>query len=169
MDTPARSSTVRRCSRDGCLNQVYARALCVRHGGKKQCRVEGCSTYARGGAFCFKHGGRITRRYCIEPGCAKQAHARQRCVRHGGGRKCKVNECEYLAKYSGYCRRHTTATVASFVNEETPSSTSAVDAMDIEFDMLTLLAQPTSDAEDTDDEAARHGIDWIHTLNESPP
>ncbi|KDO24860.1 hypothetical protein SPRG_09692 [Saprolegnia parasitica CBS 223.65] len=165
METPTRARPVRRCSHDGCRNQVYARALCVRHSGKKQCPIEGCSTYTRSGAFSLKHGGCSTRRYCIEPGCAKQAHARQRCVRHGGGRACKLDACEYLAKYSGYCRRHTPATVAN----EAFSSTSAVEAMDIfEFDMLTLLAQPPSDAENSDDEAARNGIDWVRTLNQSP-
>lgn len=31
----------RQCSKPDCTNQVYARMLCVRHGGKKRCTIEG--------------------------------------------------------------------------------------------------------------------------------
>ncbi|KDO18632.1 hypothetical protein SPRG_15967 [Saprolegnia parasitica CBS 223.65] len=94
------------CAIENCFNQVYARGLCVRHGGKKQCLVADCTANARTGGLCSRHGLTNTKKQCIEPNCANIAHANQRCVRHGGGRKCKVEECQTLARIAGYCQRH---------------------------------------------------------------
>ncbi|OQR99657.1 hypothetical protein THRCLA_21804 [Thraustotheca clavata] len=81
-----------KCSIEGCTKQVYARYLCIRHGGRKRCEYDGCHAFAK--------------RFCSEPGCKRQAHARYKCVRHGGGRQCKVNGCDVHARTNGYCRRH---------------------------------------------------------------
>ncbi|OQR94119.1 hypothetical protein ACHHYP_01690 [Achlya hypogyna] len=94
------------CTMPGCMNQVYARYLCVRHGGKRVCAIANCSFYARGGRFCGKHGGNVLKRFCIVQGCTKQAHAHQKCVRHGGGRFCKVDGCTYHSRAGGFCLQH---------------------------------------------------------------
>ncbi|OQR80706.1 hypothetical protein ACHHYP_17284 [Achlya hypogyna] len=95
-----------KCMVAGCLNQVYARYLCVRHGGKKPCEHTGCDAFASRGPYCVLHGGSIVKRFCIEPGCERQAHARFRCVRHGGGRYCTADGCNLHARSSGLCHRH---------------------------------------------------------------
>ncbi|KAH9183810.1 hypothetical protein AeNC1_014214 [Aphanomyces euteiches] len=95
-----------RCRIENCRNQVYARHLCGRHGGKKQCKVDGCTLNARLGAVCCKHGAGSLRKLCVHPNCTKQIHARDRCVRHGGGRQCRKEGCKNHARSGGYCRRH---------------------------------------------------------------
>ncbi|KAF0699729.1 Aste57867_9720 [Aphanomyces stellatus] len=89
-----------------CTNQVYARGLCVRHGGKKQCQMDGCQLYCRVGKFCAGHGPSWAVRLCSEAGCTKQAHARGKCVRHGGGRQCKTRGCVAHARVGAFCGRH---------------------------------------------------------------
>ncbi|OQS05081.1 kinesin, partial [Thraustotheca clavata] len=89
-----------------CHNQVFARNLCVRHGGKKPCLSEGCTGNARIGNFCSRHGASTMKKHCTEEGCTKVAHARQKCVRHGGGRRCRIEACEAHARNGGYCFRH---------------------------------------------------------------
>ncbi|OQS02371.1 hypothetical protein THRCLA_05245 [Thraustotheca clavata] len=96
------------CSVPNCLNQVYARYLCVRHGGKKICAFKNCTIYARGGGFCGKHGGTVNKRFCLVEGCKKQAHANQKCVRHGGGRFCKADDCTFHSRAGGFCLKHRT-------------------------------------------------------------
>ncbi|KAH9105683.1 hypothetical protein LEN26_014680 [Aphanomyces euteiches] len=95
-----------RCLVNDCRNQVYARSLCVRHGGKRQCDTEGCGRNVRIGNFCSFHGTGPAKKRCTAPGCSKVAHKRQLCVRHGGGRKCKVDACPTHARSGGYCCRH---------------------------------------------------------------
>jgi hypothetical protein len=46
----------KRCSREGCTNQVIKGGVCVRHGAKKQCRYEGCSDHIVKGGVCMRHG-----------------------------------------------------------------------------------------------------------------
>ncbi|KAF0722350.1 hypothetical protein Ae201684P_010003 [Aphanomyces euteiches] len=96
------------CAIQDCHNQVYARNLCVRHGGKKPCLHEGCTGNARRGDFCTRHGATSYKKVCSEPGCSRVAHARQKCVRHGGGRKCNAQGCETHARtrLGGFCHRH---------------------------------------------------------------
>ncbi|CAK4687525.1 hypothetical protein LEN26_007983 [Aphanomyces euteiches] len=95
-----------KCLVGHCRNQVYARHLCVRHGGKRLCQYPGCSANARSGTLCCRHGMRSRKKQCAIDGCTKVAHARQRCVRHGGGRMCKVDDCNTHARIGGYCCRH---------------------------------------------------------------
>ncbi|OQR85999.1 hypothetical protein ACHHYP_11102 [Achlya hypogyna] len=97
-----------KCLMDDCHNQVYARRLCVRHGGKKLCDVPDCSRNARLGKFCSLHGIATHKRHCNEEGCTKMAHARGKCVRHGGGRRCEHPGCPSHARHKGFCSRHTT-------------------------------------------------------------
>ncbi|KDO18633.1 hypothetical protein SPRG_15968 [Saprolegnia parasitica CBS 223.65] len=94
------------CQVHGCNNIVYARKLCVRHGGKPQCRHDGCDANARGGGFCARHAKVQVKHVCIEPLCNNVAHAKSKCVRHGGGRRCREPECNTLARLGGLCRRH---------------------------------------------------------------
>ncbi|ETV67353.1 hypothetical protein H257_16437 [Aphanomyces astaci] len=95
------------CLVDDCRNQVYARSLCVRHGGKRQCQFQGCTLNRRVGAFCTKHGPTDAVRRCSHDGCSSQAHLRGKCFRHGGCRFCKVDGCVTYARNRGYCARHT--------------------------------------------------------------
>ncbi|KAG9407705.1 hypothetical protein AC1031_002422, partial [Aphanomyces cochlioides] len=96
----------KQCCMDGCLNIVYARNLCVRHGGKKKCTAPGCKSNAYGGDFSGQHGGIVSKRFCKFQGCSKQAHARGLCVRHGGGRICTIHDCSHHARDNGLCQKH---------------------------------------------------------------
>ncbi|EQC37419.1 hypothetical protein SDRG_05023 [Saprolegnia diclina VS20] len=119
-----------RCHVENCTNQVYARQLCVRHGGKRRCQHPACSTNVRSGRFCSKHNPHIDKQ-CTEPGCTRQAHARQRCIRHGGGRLCGMVHCDAYARREGMCIRHhrlaTTTPVA------TPETLLAPPSDDLDF------------------------------------
>ncbi|CAK4079746.1 unnamed protein product [Aphanomyces euteiches] len=95
-----------RCLVTDCHNQVYARKLCAKHGGKKQCAFAGCEMSARLANVCYRHGAGGLKKRCVHPGCSKPAQLRQRCVRHGGGRKCKVGGCDTHARSGGYCSKH---------------------------------------------------------------
>ncbi|CAK4078392.1 unnamed protein product [Aphanomyces euteiches] len=95
-----------RCLVAHCQNQVYARKLCARHGGKKQCTFAGCNLNARLGDVCCKHGAGDLKKICVHDGCTRQVHARHRCVRHGGGQQCKADGCRTHARTGGFCRRH---------------------------------------------------------------
>ncbi|ETV97371.1 hypothetical protein H310_09706 [Aphanomyces invadans] len=95
------------CLVDACHNQVYARSLCVRHGGKRQCQFDGCTLNSRVGNFCTKHGPTDAVRRCSHDGCSSQAHLRGKCFRHGGSRFCKVDGCVTYARNRGFCARHT--------------------------------------------------------------
>ncbi|ETW06934.1 hypothetical protein H310_03045 [Aphanomyces invadans] len=94
------------CSVRDCRNQVFARNLCVRHGGKKACVHEGCQDNVRVGDLCGKHGVATSRKLCIQPGCDKFAQTKQRCSTHGGGQRCKNVGCFAHARRGGYCTRH---------------------------------------------------------------
>ena len=48
---------VKRCSREGCTNQVIKGGVCVKHGAKKKrCSSEGCTNKAVKGGVCRRHG-----------------------------------------------------------------------------------------------------------------
>ncbi|RHY16521.1 hypothetical protein DYB25_002724 [Aphanomyces astaci] len=97
-----------RCLVHDCDNQAYARALCVRHGGKIVCRhPEGCQARARVGDFCPRHGATRAKVLCAQGGCTNVTQLRGRCVKHGGGRVCKWGGCSTFARQGGYCARHT--------------------------------------------------------------
>ncbi|RHY94329.1 hypothetical protein DYB35_011663 [Aphanomyces astaci] len=98
-----------RCLVSDCHNQVYARNLCVRHGGKRACVAPGCSANARVGNLCSKHATPATKKLCMVDGCTKQAHARYKCVRHGGGSQCKAMGCISNSRSNGMCSRHAKA------------------------------------------------------------
>ncbi|EQC36485.1 hypothetical protein SDRG_05939 [Saprolegnia diclina VS20] len=101
-----------------CHNQVFARNLCVRHGGKKPCIHSGCTGNARIGNYCSRHGASTSKKMCTEEGCTKVAHARQKCVRHGGGRRCRIEACEAHARNGGFCFRHSRLQAAGFSLKE---------------------------------------------------
>ncbi|KDO15829.1 hypothetical protein SPRG_18635, partial [Saprolegnia parasitica CBS 223.65] len=82
-----------KCSVDDCFNQVYARRLCVSHGGKKLCKHPHCATPARIGDYCTKHTTRIPAACQFGGGCARPATAGGLCTLHGGGTPCAVDCC----------------------------------------------------------------------------
>ncbi|OQR95409.1 hypothetical protein THRCLA_07892 [Thraustotheca clavata] len=94
-----------KCRIPNCPNQVYARQLCVRHGGKKLCEQPGCLSNARSGPFCSKHGKAPTT-LCSVQGCTRAAHLMRRCIRHGGGKQCIVDDCQANARARGVCWKH---------------------------------------------------------------
>ncbi|EQC25930.1 hypothetical protein SDRG_16229, partial [Saprolegnia diclina VS20] len=100
------------CHIDGCNNIVYARQLCVRHGGKLQCAQDDCSANARIDGYCSRHALPTAKRACSEPHCRNLAHSRSKCVRHGGARRCGEELCVSLARTGGFCRRHNPSKVS---------------------------------------------------------
>ncbi|OQR85997.1 hypothetical protein ACHHYP_11101 [Achlya hypogyna] len=132
-----------KCHVANCQNQVYARHLCVRHGGKKQCQYEGCVMNARVGNFCSRHGASNTKKQCIEEGCTKMAHAKQKCVRHGGGRKCRVESCKAHARTGGYCCRHTKQVESTTKKDRSPI------ALPVLYGVLPPLGQSLAAAAST--------------------
>ncbi|KAF0712627.1 Aste57867_4763 [Aphanomyces stellatus] len=94
------------CAVPACRNQVYARHLCARHGGKRPCAVDNCGQTAQVNGHCLAHGGATGKKQCVEAGCLKQAQAHQRCLKHGGGRRCTVPGCVQHVRSQGLCRSH---------------------------------------------------------------
>ncbi len=95
----------KRCSIEGCTNQVINGGVCKRHGAKRECRHEGCTSHAVKGGVCIRHGAKMKR--CISDGCANQAVKGGVCIKHGAKRKlCSVEGCTNHAKKGGVCRRH---------------------------------------------------------------
>ncbi|OQS02107.1 hypothetical protein THRCLA_21505 [Thraustotheca clavata] len=94
------------CSFQGCRNQVYARMLCVGHGGRKPCIIPNCRSSARVGPYCCRHGPGTYRKLCDVHGCQNVRHTGGKCIRHGGGRRCRLHGCDTHARTGGYCWRH---------------------------------------------------------------
>ncbi|KDO24580.1 hypothetical protein SPRG_10111 [Saprolegnia parasitica CBS 223.65] len=96
-----------KCKVDGCFNQVYARLLCVSHGGKKTCQSPGCASPVRIGDFCTKHTTRssIT---CSVDGCTQDTAAANQttCPLHGGSSNCAVDDCVKPARMGKFCWHH---------------------------------------------------------------
>ncbi|KDO21249.1 hypothetical protein SPRG_13548 [Saprolegnia parasitica CBS 223.65] len=92
------------CRINNCRNQVYARSLCVRHGGRHPCAHPGCSTNARLGDFCCRHSK--YKKLCHHPGCTKVIQINNLCIRHGGSKHCQYEGCATPARCGGYCWRH---------------------------------------------------------------
>ncbi|KAF0699732.1 Aste57867_9723 [Aphanomyces stellatus] len=140
------------CLVQDCHNQVYARNLCVRHGGKRQCAFDGCQLNSRVGAFCTRHSPSETVRRCSEGGCSSQAHLRGKCFRHGGSRLCKADGCATYARNRGFCARHTPPPSSSLKEEpSSPSSVSNVDVWTLDDDhhwmqQALLTIEPTMEA-----------------------
>ncbi|KDO17772.1 hypothetical protein SPRG_16472 [Saprolegnia parasitica CBS 223.65] len=67
----------RQCQVPKCYNQVYARHLCVRHGGKRICAADGCHRNARITQHCAQHATSPVRtEMCTHVGCDHVAHLR---------------------------------------------------------------------------------------------
>jgi len=75
----------KRCSSEGCTNQVQTGGLCVKHGAKtKKCSSHGCKNKSINGGVCIRHGAeRPKRKLCSSEGCTSQAKKRGVCIRHG--------------------------------------------------------------------------------------
>ncbi|EQC36649.1 hypothetical protein SDRG_06086 [Saprolegnia diclina VS20] len=126
----------RQCQVPHCFNQVYARHLCVRHGGKRTCAADGCHRNARIAQHCAQHAQAPVRtEMCTHVGCDRVAHLRHKCVRHGGGRQCRITGCATHARRGGYCWRHRTmasSTDAPHEGNNDDESRSAWDALPLE-------------------------------------
>ncbi|KAF0682706.1 Aste57867_25191 [Aphanomyces stellatus] len=120
------------CLIDNCRNQVYARKLCVKHGGKRRCQVGGCSANARVGNFCSRHASTALKRVCEVNGCDKQPRAHRRCAAHGGGKKCCMAGCPNNARGSDYCAKHTPKV------DEKPTSHDSDGQDDLKWDLLLM-------------------------------
>ncbi|OQR83134.1 hypothetical protein ACHHYP_15061 [Achlya hypogyna] len=116
------------CSVANCRNQVYARHLCVGHGGRRPCQTPACLGNARVGGYCNKHGGKREKPPCIVDACVNTSYSNGRCIRHGGRRQCLVETCETHARTGGYCWRHSRRKTENTVGDEsdTQSTTSSV-------------------------------------------
>ncbi|EQC40229.1 hypothetical protein SDRG_02877 [Saprolegnia diclina VS20] len=66
------------CKVPFCRNQVYARQLCVAHGGRRPCIHAGCSANARIGSYCCRHGPKSGKKLCREPGLVVAKYSRHR-------------------------------------------------------------------------------------------
>ncbi|OQR83051.1 hypothetical protein ACHHYP_15182 [Achlya hypogyna] len=135
------------CAVDACNNQVYARGLCVRHGGTKPCMMDGCDANARTGGYCSRHSLVNTKKQCIEAGCSNIAHSRKKCVRHGGGRKCKIDGCGTLARIAGYCQRHSKQLLKDAIAPVDADSLQDVDSI---YDWLAASTPMNPQLEDLD-------------------
>ena len=93
------------CRVANCPNQVYARQLCVSHGGQWTCQEPDWVANARAGGLCRRHG-EVKNKFCSSPGCTKLVYAHRKRARHGGRRPCKVEGCGTHARKGGYCRQH---------------------------------------------------------------
>ncbi|OQR89934.1 hypothetical protein ACHHYP_05929 [Achlya hypogyna] len=90
-----------------CLNQVYARQRCVRHGGKKLCTEPGCRRNARNNSLCFRHAAAVAPPpACAVDGCGKPVHAKGKCLPHSGVRRCREPLCNLYARHAGFCTQH---------------------------------------------------------------
>ncbi|KAF0718418.1 Aste57867_1713 [Aphanomyces stellatus] len=141
-----------RCSAQSCLNQVYARNLCVKHGGKPLCEFPGCSrNVRRHGRCCIHMQNHQERKLCASPGCDKFATSRGSCVRHGGGRQCKWEGCTHYARQGGLCVSHFRARAAipvlrqlAPIELERPREVWMSDSNDMSFRSSVLeMAHPT--------------------------
>ncbi|OQS07800.1 hypothetical protein THRCLA_00204 [Thraustotheca clavata] len=101
-----------KCKVEGCYNQVYARQLCVCHGGKKICEFPFCLTTVRTGNFCARHTKK-SKPTCTEEGCQLTAYANTKCIRHGGGKACLVDDCTMPVRMGNFCWRHRNRVVST--------------------------------------------------------
>ncbi|ETV97397.1 hypothetical protein H310_09731 [Aphanomyces invadans] len=111
------------CAVTDCRNQVYARQLCVKHGGKRQCAMPNCTANSRVGNLCSRHTTVSLKKTCSEPGCTKQPRALGRCVTHGGGKKCASPGCTSNARLTNHCPRH--RRLLDQANHDKPAATPA--------------------------------------------
>ncbi|OQR91200.1 hypothetical protein THRCLA_09072 [Thraustotheca clavata] len=140
------------CRIPNCHNQVYARNLCVRHGGRHPCAFPGCSTNARLGQFCCKHSK--LKKLCQYPNCTNLIQINNLCIRHGGSKCCKYEGCSTPARTGGYCwrhrkyiaKRHATNDVAKNVHGGKPEAHNAMlhTMMLAEKDLELILPQDSN-------------------------
>ncbi|KAF0738519.1 hypothetical protein Ae201684P_019815 [Aphanomyces euteiches] len=161
-----------RCRVEDCHNQVYARNLCVRHGGKRQCAFEGCLLNSRVGPFCTRHSPSEAVRRCSQENCSNQAHLNGRCFRHGGNRFCKIDGCVTYARNRGYCTRHTPRPIAP-KSPSKPNIQTPIDAETAQEDKRALLppidpSPPIAPIEPTMDDLSPHNNNLLpnHVWNE---
>ncbi|OQS05474.1 hypothetical protein THRCLA_02403 [Thraustotheca clavata] len=104
-----------KCKVKECRNQVYARKLCVCHGGKKICEFPFCLANVRTGNFCVRHTKK-SNPTCTQEGCKLTAYISSKCIRHGGGKLCLIDDCTMPVHNGNLCWRHRNR-VVSFNSE----------------------------------------------------
>ena len=98
----------KRCSHEGCTNQVVMGGVCVTHGAKvKRCNFDGCTNQAQKGGVCVTHGAEKKR--CSFEGCTNQAVRGSVCITHGAKmelKRCSHEGCANQARKGGVCTTH---------------------------------------------------------------
>ncbi|OQR86705.1 hypothetical protein ACHHYP_10249 [Achlya hypogyna] len=140
-----------KCSVDDCFNQVYARRLCVSHGGKKLCAATDCNTPARVGDYCTKHTTK-PKATCTQAGCSNPAYVQGMCTRHGGGKPCSVDDCAMPARVGSFCWNHRNRVIseASMIPAAAPDNCDALAQMVDEWVMDALISTNVADEIDLD-------------------
>ncbi len=98
----------KKCTAEGCTNQVYRGGVCIKHGAKvKRCSIEGCTNHIVKGGVCMKHGAIQTRKRCSVEGCTNQSRKGGVCARHGAeAKQCSSEGCTNKAQKGGVCQSH---------------------------------------------------------------
>jgi hypothetical protein len=104
----ASGARVKRCSQDGCGNQVVQGGVCVQHGARvKRCNQDGCDNQVVQGRVCHQHGARVKRKYCSQDGCGNHVVQGGVCVRHGARvKRCNQDGCGNQVVQGGVCHQH---------------------------------------------------------------
>ncbi|KAH9150052.1 hypothetical protein AeNC1_009122 [Aphanomyces euteiches] len=104
-----------RCLASNCRNQVYARKLCVKHGGKKPCQVPRCQANSRVANLCSRHFAVVAQqKRCPFDQCPHPPEGPGPCIHHGGklrpqdGNGCAIDGCDgHALEGTAHCPFHT--------------------------------------------------------------
>jgi hypothetical protein len=100
----------KRCSYEGCTNQVVKGGVCVTHGAKvtrKHCSHKGCANQAVRGGVCITHGAKMELKRCSVERCNNTSKKGGVCVTHGAEKKrCSLEGCTNQARKGGVCITH---------------------------------------------------------------
>ncbi|EQC36666.1 hypothetical protein SDRG_06102 [Saprolegnia diclina VS20] len=138
-----------KCSVADCFNQVYARRLCVSHGGKKLCMHPQCTTPARIGDYCTKHSTRGPAMCQFSGGCTHPVSARGFCTLHGGGTPCAVDCCLMPARVGQFCWSHRNRIMPSAATTTTTTPDNC-DALALMLDEWASTDGPHLELQDID-------------------
>ncbi|CAK4706413.1 unnamed protein product [Aphanomyces euteiches] len=103
----ARHQRKSRCSVAGCLNQIYSKGVCVRHGARSSpCCIQGCNRNERVSGLCNHHATVLPETNCSHPGCTAKARGSATCKRHR-------LDCTKVSSLSSSSRRRRANTAAA--------------------------------------------------------
>ena len=103
---PPKKRVRKRCSAEGCTNNIQNGGVCFRHGAKKKpCSVDDCTNQVVNGGVCIRHGAKV--KLCSVDNCTNYAKKGGVCVQHGAkGDRCKLEGCTLKGDFSGFCITH---------------------------------------------------------------